>query len=79
MREWIESRSESKRKACVERVASVNGKKSKICKAVDNLNLSLSSDAVVLNEHRIEDLAVCDKALQSSHGFIMLNDLKNAT
>jgi hypothetical protein len=58
MREWIESRSESKRKACVERVASVNGKKSKICKAVDNL-------------------AVCDKALQSSHGFIMFNDLKN--
>jgi hypothetical protein len=51
MREWIDSRSESKRKACVERVASVNGKKSKICSAVDNLKLSLLSDTeAVLND-----------------------------
>jgi len=44
MREWIERRSDSKRKACVESVASVKGKKRRICRAVDNLKKRLPSD-----------------------------------
>jgi len=69
MKEWIERSSDKKRKACVERVANVNGKKSRICRAVDNLSKA-HRQIHQAEWHQVDDLAVWDTALQSSHAFI---------
>ena len=37
IREWMHRRRDKRRKACLERVASVNGRNIRICKAVDSL------------------------------------------
>ena len=63
----MKRRSDKRRKACVESVASVNGRKSKICRTVDNLR-TVMSDGLLAKGLSYTDFAVLDTVLHMTQG-----------